>query len=120
MIKSLDSQDARGKLYELSGPRVYTFRRLMELMLKYTGRKRLIVPYPIPLAFVTAFFMEFIPGKPLTRDQVHLLKTDNVLSGENATIQDLGLTPRGIESVLPTYLGAFQPPAGRRARIREA
>jgi len=123
VIKGLDSSNAKGvpgKVFELAGPRVYSFRRLMELMLKHTGRKRLIVPYPLPLAFITAFFMEFIPGKPLTRDQVRLLKVDNVLSGENATITDLGLTPRGIESVLPSYLHSYQPPSGRRVRIREA
>jgi len=120
VIKGLDTPECRGKVYELTGPRVYTFRRLMELMLKHSGRKRLIVPYPIPLAFVTAFFMEFVPGKPFTRDQVRLLKTDSVLSGENATIKDLGLTPRSIESVLPGYLHTYQPPSGRRVRIREA
>jgi len=119
VIKALDTVESRGKIYELTGPRVFTFRRLMELMLKHTGRKRLIVPYPIPLAFITAFFAEFIPGKPFTRDQVRLLKTDNVLSGENLTIKDLGVTPRGIESVLPSYLHSFQPPSGRRVRMRE-
>lgn len=119
VITGLSNADAQGKVYELSGPRVYTFRRLMELMLENIGRKRLIVPYPIPMAFITALFMEMVPGKPLTRDQVRMLKTDNVLSGENPTIQDLGLTPRNIEAVLPSYLASYQPPSGRRARIRE-
>lgn len=121
VIKGLDGlADTRGKVFELTGSRVYTFRQLMELMLKHTGRKRFIVPYPIPLAFISAFFMEFLPGKPLTRDQVRLLKTDNVLSGENPTIKDLGIVPRGIESILPSYLHSYQPPSGRRVRIREA
>jgi len=119
-MQGLKNKDAQGKVYELTGPRVYTFRRLMELMLKNIGRKRLIVPYPIPLAYITGFFMEFVPGKPLTRDQVRMLKTDNVLTGENPTIKDLGLSPRGVEAVLPTYLSSYQPPSGRRPRIREA
>jgi len=120
-IKGLDGlADACGKVFELTGSRVYTFRQLMELMLKNTGRKRFIVPYPIPLAYISAFFMELIPGKPLTRDQVRLLKTDNVLSGENPTIKDLGITPCGIESILPSYLHTYKPPSGRRVRIREA
>lgn len=119
VLTGLSSTDAQGKVFELTGPRVYTFRELMELMLKNTKRSRLIVPYPIPLAFITAFFMELIPGKPLTRDQVRLLKTDNVLSGENATAKDLGLTPQSIEAVLPTYLSSYQPPSGRRLRTHE-
>jgi len=120
VIKGLDTPSAQGKVFELTGPCIYTFRRLMELMLKNIGRKRLIVPYPMPLAYVTAFFMEFIPGKPLTRDQVRMLKIDNVSSAENPTLKDLGLSPRNIESVLPSYLGTYRPPSGRRPRIREA
>ncbi|MBL4613350.1 MAG: complex I NDUFA9 subunit family protein [Magnetovibrio sp.] len=124
VIKGLDScagvDGAQGKVFELAGPRVYTFRRLMKMMLKAIKRSRLVLPYPTPLAYIAAFFMEFIPGKPLTRDQVTLLQTDNVLSGENLTIQDLGLEPRGIDSVLPSYLSAYQPPSGRRDRMHEA
>jgi len=119
VLAGLQNPQTHGKLYELTGPRVYSFRELMELMLKSTGRKRMIVPYPIPVAFITAFFMEWLPGKPLTRDQVRLLKTDNVLSGANPTISDLGITPSSIEAVLPTYLRTFQPPSGRRVRMRE-
>lgn len=119
-LTALKNTQAHGKVFELAGPNTYTFRDLMELMLKYTGRKRLIVPMPLPLASVVAFFMEFLPSKPLTRDQVKLLKIDNVVSGENLTFKDLGLSPRGIESVLPSYLHNFKPPSGRRVRIRAA
>lgn len=120
VVRSLGRDEAQGQLYELVGPRIYTFRRLMELMLKETGRSRMIVPYPIPLAFLTAFFAELLPGKPFTRDQVHMLKTGNITTGKLKTTKDLGIEPRAIESVLPLYLRAYRPPAKRRPREREA
>ena len=118
-MSALRQDDAKGTVFEITGPRVYTFRRLMELMLHETGRSRMIVPYPIPLAYVTAMIAELIPGKPFTRDQVYMLKTDSVLSGGTKTIKDLGLDPRGIESVLPSYLRAYRPPSKQRLREGE-
>lgn len=118
-MKGLNDPSTHGEVFEITGPRIYTFRRLMEMMLKETGRKRMIVPYPIPLAYVSALFAELLPGKPLTRDQVYMLKTDNVSSGAHKSITDLGLQPRGIEAVLPSYLRAYRPPAKRRLRERE-
>lgn len=119
-MNALTQSAAQGEVFELTGPRVYTFRRLMELMLRETGRRRMIVPYPIPLAYVTALIAELIPGKPFTRDQVYMLKTGNVLTGEQKTIKDLGVDPRGIESVLPTYLRSYRAPCKRRLRVGEA
>lgn len=119
-MSALRQDTARGETFEITGPRVYTFRRLMELMLRETGRCRMIVPYPVPLAYMTALFAELIPTKPFTRDQVYMLKTGNVLTGEQKTIKDLGVEPVGIESVLPTYLRAYRAPCKRRLRTGEA
>ncbi|MBF0250324.1 MAG: complex I NDUFA9 subunit family protein [Alphaproteobacteria bacterium] len=118
-VRALGDGEARGKTYELVGPRTYSFRHLMELMLAATGRKRMLVPYPLFLANIAAFFLEWVPGKPLTRDQVCLLRGDNVASGTLPGLADLGITAQGIESVLPTYMWAYKPPAGRRVRPRE-
>lgn len=115
-MKALEGGKAQGNTYEITGPRPYTFRRLMELMLAAMGRKRFIVPYPTPLAYMNALFWEMVPGKPFTRDMVYMLKNDNLPSGSAKTIKDLGINPRGIESVLPTYLHTYGPPASRRVR----
>ncbi|MFC1673803.1 complex I NDUFA9 subunit family protein [Pseudomonadota bacterium] len=119
-IAGLTRDGASGEVFEITGPRVYTFRRLMELMLEQSGRSRMIVPYPIPLAYMTAIFTELLPGKPFTRDLVYLLKTGNILTGENKSVKDLGVQPRGIESVLPSYLRTYRPPSKRRPREMEA
>jgi len=117
IIKSLDNKNAKGKIFELTGPVTYSFRRLLELMLEQTGQNCLIVPAPVPLALTQAFFMEFIPGSIVSRDQVWLMVEGNVKSGEHPTIEDLGITPKGIESVLPTYLRCYRPT--KHQRIRE-
>ncbi len=99
--------DTEGKLYELGGPEIYTFRQLMELMLKTIDRKAALLPLPFGLASFQAKFLELAPGKPLTRDQVELLKRDNVVSQGALTLSDLGVTPTALELVLPTYLRRF-------------
>lgn len=119
-VNALNQASANGEVFEITGPRVYTFRHLMDLMLSETRRSRMVVPYPVPLAYVTAFFAEMIPGKPFSRDMVYMMKTTNILTGEHKTIKDLGVNPSGIESVLPTYLASYRAPSKRRLRPGKA
>jgi NADH dehydrogenase len=100
--------DALGKIYELGGPATYSFRALMELLLAEMGVKRLLVPLPWGLAHFQAGIAERIPGKPLTRDQVELLKVNNVLSGAAPGLSDLGVSPTAVELILPTYMDRFR------------
>ncbi len=46
IVKCVEDPSTRGKTYELGGPRVYTFKEMMELILRETGRKRLLLPVP--------------------------------------------------------------------------
>ena len=93
-----------GKTYELGGPQVYTFRELMEILLEQMGSRRLLVPLPFIAAEAQAYVLEWLPKPPLTRDQVALLKSDNVLGGQESGLRDLGIEPTALESVLPTYI----------------
>jgi len=101
-----------GTTYELGGPEVRTFEALMKLMLRIIDRKRLLVPLPFALARIQAFFLEWLPGPLLTRDQVRQLETDNVVSDEAErearTLPGLGVTPTAMETVLPSYLVRFR------------
>jgi NADH dehydrogenase len=108
IMAALDRPDAVGRTYELGGPGVYSFRELMEKMMAETGRERLLVPLPWGVAKLMAGLVEWIPGAPLTRDQVELLKQDNVLSGTAPGLADLGLRPTSLEIILPTYLDRFR------------
>lgn len=105
--------DARGRTYELGGPRTYTFRQLLEFMLAETGMKRILAPVPFAVAPVFGLIGEALGAlpfvsPPITRDQVKLLKADNVVGKDALTLADLGIEPETLEAVVPRYLGRFR------------
>jgi NADH dehydrogenase len=112
IARAVDGNAAPGVIYELGGPEVRTFKQLMEYVLAVTERKRLLVPLAFPLARLKAQFLQYLPKPPLTPDQVELLKTDNVVSGEAAregrTLKGLGIDATAMETVVPTYLWRFR------------
>jgi NADH dehydrogenase len=120
IAKAVNGEARNGTTYELGGPEVKSFRELMELTLQEIGRKRLLLPLPFAVARLQAFFMEFMPKPMLTRDQVTMLETDNVVSAEAAreqrTLQGLGITPTAMRAVLPTYLWRYRK-AGQFTKI---
>jgi NADH dehydrogenase len=107
-VKALTLPEAQGKTYELAGPRTYTFKELMQILLHGIGRKRMLVPLPFPLASLMGAVMQCLPAPQLTLDQVRLLKRDNVAAPGSLGLKDLGITPNGLETILPTYLDKFR------------
>ena len=116
VAKIVDDPATAGNTYELGGPRVIGFRELMELVLLETRRRRLLLPIPLAIAEIEAWFLEKLPVPPLTRDQVKLLENDNVVSAKARTFKDLGLEPTAVEAILPTYLHQYRPPVRVRRR----
>ncbi|NKB54812.1 MAG: NAD-dependent epimerase/dehydratase family protein [Alphaproteobacteria bacterium] len=108
MVTCFQRRDAVGKTYELGGPAVYSFKALMDLVLQVTDRKCLLMPVPFWVASFQALFLELLPTPPLTRDQVTLLKSDNIVTGELPTLESLDVTPTAAEVILPTYLDRFR------------
>ncbi len=108
IAKVIDTPQSAGQIYELGGPRSYTFRALMEVMLEVIARKRLLLPLPYSIALAQATVLQFIPGSPLTRDVVKFSQIDNVVSPGAKTLQDLSITPDSVEAVIPTYLWRFR------------
>jgi len=108
IVKAIENPATRGQTYELGGPAVYSFRELMQLVLHVTNRRRLLLPLPFPLAMANASVLQFLPGRLLTREQVHLLKRDNVVAEDALSLRDLGIEPDSLEAVLPTYLWRFR------------
>jgi uncharacterized protein YbjT (DUF2867 family) len=97
-----------GRTYELGGPGVYSFKELLQLILRETGRKRALVPLPFALASLKAMFLQLLPKPLLTLDQVRLLKKDNVVAPTAAGLADLGITPTSVEAVIPSYLWRYR------------
>ena len=119
IVRALATPAARGETYELGGPTVYSFKELMELLLSVIDRRCLLVPVPFLLAEIEAVFLELLPVPPLTRDQVRLLRHDNVVSEGARTLADLGIEATAIELVLPTYLERHRR-GGRADRLKSA
>jgi len=108
IVKCVSDPATRGKTYELGGPNVYSFKEMLEIILRVTDRKRFLIPIPFWLATIQAFFLQFLPEPLLTPDQVRFLKTGNVVSPDALTFKDLGIAPDSLEAVLPTYLWRFR------------
>jgi uncharacterized protein YbjT (DUF2867 family) len=101
--------DAGPGTYELGGPTVCTLREAVELMLRVTRRRRLIVNMPFFIARMDAWFLQMLPNPLLTVDQVRLLEHDNVVTDGANTLADLGVEPTGAEGVIESYLYAYRP-----------
>jgi NADH dehydrogenase len=117
VLAGLERRDARGRIYELGGPRVYSFKQLMHFILKEIDRKRALVPLPFllaqPLGIALDLAFRLLPFEPpLTGDQVAMLRRDNVVGADpNAgAMQDLGVTQlESVEAIVPSYLWRFRP-----------
>ena len=105
VVKALATPEAAGQLYELGGPRVYTYEALVRLVLEQTGRRRLLLPVPYAVWHALAAVTAPLPRRPISRDQVKLMQKDNVVSPGALTFADLGITPSPLEAIAPTYLG---------------
>ena len=96
---------AKGQLYELGGPRAYTYKALLQLLLRELGRKRLLMPVPYFVWELLAALMAPLPNRPISRDQVVLMKRDNVVGPKALSFAELGLAPSAVEEILPSYPG---------------
>lgn len=110
---ALEKKEAAGRTYELGGPRVYTFRQLLEFVLAETGHHRILLPVPFALGPAFGFAGELIGAvpffaPPITRDQIKLLKRNNIVGEGANTLADLGIEPRTVEAIVPGYLVRFR------------
>jgi NADH dehydrogenase len=108
VVRCIDDSTTAGRTYELGGPKVYSFRALIELLLAQIRRKRLLLDIPFGLATVQARLMSVLPNPPLTPDQIEMLKRDNVVSSGALTLASLGITPTPLEAILPSYVNRFR------------
>ena len=108
VMAALTNPEARGKTYELGGPAQYSFKELLQMMLRETGQKASLVSIPFPVASLIGALTGCLPGAPLTADQVAQLKSDNVVASGAEGLAALGITPTAIQAVLPTYMDVYR------------
>ena len=63
----------------------------MQRLLNLIGKKRILLPLPLPLAQLSASFFEILPNPLITRDQIRLLRYNNIASGKYKTNSDIGM-----------------------------
>jgi uncharacterized protein YbjT (DUF2867 family) len=123
VARSVDGTVAAGRIYELGGPEILTFRECLEEMLKVVDRRRVLVPVPWWAARIQGAVLGMMPRPLLTTDQVTMLETDNVVSAQaeadGRTLQGLGIAPQTLAAILPTYLWRYRL-AGQFTRDRAA
>ena len=78
IIYHVISNNIYSKIIECIGPEIITLKEILEKLLKLIDKKRILLPFPLPLAKITASFFELMPQPLITRDQLNLLKYDNI------------------------------------------
>ena len=91
IIYNVISKNIHSKIIECVGPEIITFKEILKRLLKHINKKRILLPFPLFVAEITARLFEIMPKPLLTRDQLKLLKYDNVLSGKYKSNSDIGV-----------------------------
>ena len=85
------SNNIYSKIIECVGPEIITFREILNKLLILIGKKRFLLPLPLPVAEISARLFEIMPKPLITRDQIKLLKYDNISTGKYKTNSDIGI-----------------------------
>ncbi len=115
VARSVEGKVEGGKIYELSGPEIKTIKDVYEDIMAITHRQKRMVTMPYFVASLIGTISSFIPlvTPMITKDQVILLKSDNVVSGaamsEGRILQGLGIEPTLAAAILPSYLVRYRP-----------
>jgi uncharacterized protein YbjT (DUF2867 family) len=92
-------------VYELAGPRVYSYEELLRTIARIAGSRPVLMPIPFALWGALAGLAERLPQPPLTRNQVELMQIDTAASANLPGFRPLGISPRSLEDELATIVG---------------
>lgn len=112
IARSVTRIDAAGRTFELGGPEVWSFKDILKYILRETGKSRLLAPLPVFVAATMGRVMQLSSlvgiAPVLTRDQVLMLKVDNVVAPGAEGLAALGIEPTGLEAIAPSYLWRYR------------
>ena len=110
IVKSLELNNSEPKIFELGGPKNYTFKELMEILLTEIKKKRFLISIPFSSAkFLSHICLQALPDTlKITPDQIEMLKHNSIVSGNYPVLKDLGITGTSIQSILPKYIYRFR------------
>ena len=87
-------------IYELAGPRVYSYEELLRIVARAAGLRPALVRIPFAFWDAAAGLAEFLPRPPLTRNQVDLMQIDTTASAGRPGFGAFGISPRSLEEEL--------------------
>ena len=90
LIFYIISKEYYSKTIEAIGPEVLTFKEILQILMKCIKKNRILLPLPLTLAKLSAFFMQILPEPLITKDQINLLKYDNIKTENGLTNFDIG------------------------------
>jgi uncharacterized protein YbjT (DUF2867 family) len=108
VVSALENKAHAGKIYELGGPTAYTFRALLQMIKTETHSRKPLVEIPLGIAKIQAAVLGLLPNAPLTSDQLAMLQSDNIVTGENG-FAAMGIAPTPVESIIPAQLTRYRP-----------
>ena len=91
IIEYIISNNIYSRIIECIGPEKITLKEIIQKLLKLINKKRILLPLPLFLAKLSSGILEILPKPLITRDQLVLLKYDNVPSGKYKTNFDIGV-----------------------------
>jgi NADH dehydrogenase len=91
-------------IFECGGPRVYSYEELLRTIAREAGLKPILIPVPFATWHVLAWIAEMLPSPPITRNQVELMRVDNISSSQIPGFGELGISPHSIETMLQEML----------------
>ncbi|MER9326834.1 complex I NDUFA9 subunit family protein [Mesorhizobium sp. M0488] len=86
--------------FELGGPRVLSYKQLVQEVAASLDTRPMLVPVPFGLWSCLAAVAEFVPGAPITRNQVDLMRLDNIVAAEMPGLEELAIEPRDIKEII--------------------
>jgi uncharacterized protein YbjT (DUF2867 family) len=91
-------------VYELAGPRVYSYEELLRTIARVAGLRQVLMRIPFALWEALAGLAERLPQPLLTRNQVELMQIDTTASENLPGFRSLGISPRSLEDELAAIL----------------
>tara|TARA_B100001063_G_scaffold241299_1_gene267958 strand:+ start:547 stop:1509 length:963 start_codon:yes stop_codon:yes gene_type:complete len=85
------SKNINSNILECIGPETITLKGIIKRLLELIDKKRILIPFPLSIANLSAKFFQLFPNPLLTEDQLRLLKYDNISSGKYKTNFDIGV-----------------------------
>ena len=94
IVQVLGDPSTVRRSYELGGPRYWTYSEITQEVARALGKRRAVVPMPVPLISLVAGASELIRLPfPVATDQLRQLALDNI-GATDAVEREFGFTPR--------------------------